>query len=334
MITKSRLSDARRKRKAPSTLTQADAVKSFTVSKLNSTHAGGSPKSHGGITVFDLSVTNLFDTDYKLLLGGSKDGKVTVRSVEDSDSVQLLTNKAHKGTVLALSWANQGTFLSGGKDGKLKTFAASLEKKGLVWKEKSSLEFSEPILSISIHPTMTLALVCTAKDFSIVSISDSKKIASKAAEETEFTCSCIHPDGLILAVSTSTSKVLIFDFKTLQTLATFTPKSPQIALSFSENGYFLASAASEGVSVWDLRSQSLNTFIPGENVNHVEWDNYGAYLAVGQGDDLVVYLNKKWTLVGRWEGVGGQVWGVKWGPDAEFLVCGCGDGKYSVLAAN
>jgi WD40 repeat protein len=93
----------------------------FTVSKLDTTHTGGSPTSkNGGIIVFQTFQGTLFETDALLLAGGSKDGKITIRRMEGAgESTQIFTSKAHKKDVTALAWGPDGSLFTAGLDGKV-----------------------------------------------------------------------------------------------------------------------------------------------------------------------------------------------------------------------
>ena len=66
------------------------------------------------------------------------------------------------------------------------------------------------------------------------------------------------------------------------------------ALSFSENGYYLATCAADGVKLWDLRKlKNFKSIAPwGEGkgaaaTRAVQFDFSGHYLAVGGGDARV-----------------------------------------------
>lgn len=80
-------------------------------------------------------------------------------------------------------------------------------------------------------------------------------------------------------------------------------KGPVASLSFSENGYYLATAASDGVKVWDLRKlKNIRTLTPYETgqATAVSFDHSGLYLGVAGSDDARVYGTKQdWSLLNR-----------------------------------
>lgn len=77
---------------------------------------------------------------------------------------------------------------------------------------------------------------------------------------------------------------------------------PVNAISFSENGYFLATAARDGVKLWDLRKlKNFRTFAPWDadtETNTVEFDHSGSYLAAGGADVRSVW---RFQVVGNYK---------------------------------
>ena len=70
-------------------------------------------------------------------------------------------------------------------------------------------------------------------------------------------------------------------------------------VSFSENGFYLATAAADGVKLWDLRKLVNFKDIPGQGgaPSFATFDHSGLYLAVG-GSSLDVYGSKQdWAVV-------------------------------------
>ena len=85
------------------------------------------------------------------------------------------------------------------------------------------------------------------------------------------------------------------------------------SLSFSENGYFLATTASDGVKLWDLRKlRNFRTLTPYETglATAVQFDHSRLYLAVSGRDDARVYGTKQdWALLNRFPDLPAKVRG-------------------------
>jgi pre-mRNA-processing factor 19 len=111
--------------------------------------------------------------------------------------------------------------------------------------------------------------------------------------------------------------------------------SPVVAISFSENGTWLATAneGQEAVTVWDLRKLSaLKTVSTGMAVSGISWDYTGQFLAaVGSGGTVVSQYSKSgksWSEPLR-KAVGAV--DVKWAARASSLVTLNSDGIITVL---
>ena len=163
------------------------------------------------------------------------------------------------------------------------------------------------------------------------------------------TSAAFHPDGVIFGLGDSSSVVKIYDARSLQLALTMTEHSNNnnkggvTSLSFSENGYLLASAASDSVKVWDLRKgtaakQTLDA------ASVVSFDYSGLYLAAagGSSSGLKVYgVKQGWGTVvsvsDEDEGVMGSgkkkgVCAVAWGVDAKTLFLGGLDHNLRILS--
>ena len=133
---------------------------------------------------------------------------------------------------------------------------------------------------------------------------------------------------------------MLFDVKTGQLMHTFEAPAGSagevLALTFSENGTWLASAnqGQTSVFVWDLRKTNLlKTIDIGTAVTGVSWDYTGQFLAAcGSGGVVVTQYaksSKTWNEVLR-KAVGSV--DVKWGAKASSLVALTGEGAVSVLS--
>jgi pre-mRNA-processing factor 19 len=73
------------------------------------------------------------------------------------------------------------------------------------------------------------------------------------------------------------------------------------SLSFSENGYYLATSAEDGVKVWDLRKlkafKSIEAAAPAALPLPVRFDFSGLYLAVGGEQPQVFGVKQDWAAL-------------------------------------
>jgi len=138
-----------------------------------------------------------------------------------------------------------------------------------------------------------------------------------------------------LGTGTSESIVKIWDVKSQANVARFDGHAGAVtAISFSENGYFLATAAHDGVKLWDLRKlRNFRTFSPyDENTptQSVEFDHSGSYLGIA-GSDIRVYqvanVKSEWNCIKTFPDLSGtgKATCVKFGPDAKYLAVGSMD---------
>merc|ERR1719359_1509094 len=95
--------------------------------------------------------------------------------------------------------------------------------------------------------------------------------------------------------------VQVWDIKDQVTVATLSGHDGEIeSLSFSENGYYLASASRDGVvKLWDLRKPlNIQTLQVADGpVNSVRFDQTGQYLAVGASTVQVYNFETKSSVV-------------------------------------
>ncbi|KAL4190586.1 hypothetical protein AMTRI_Chr07g25440 [Amborella trichopoda] len=156
-----------------------------------------------------------------------------------------------------------------------------------------------------------------------------------------YTSAAFHPDGLILGVGTLEACVRIWDVKSQSNVANFAGHDgPVNSISFSENGYFLATAADDGVKLWDLRKlrnfRSISPYDSQTPTNSVEFDHSGSYLAIA-GSDVRVHqvsnVKLEWELIKTFPDLSGtgKVTCAKFGPDANYLAVGTQDRNLRIL---
>jgi pre-mRNA-processing factor 19 len=181
------------------------------------------------------------------------------------------------------------------------------------------------VLGCSVHPTGDfLATASTDHTWGFHDIATGvcrQKVDAKI--DAAYTRVQFHPDGLILGAGTSDSNVRIFDIKFQKNVATFKGHSGRLTgLSFSENGYYLASGDEHGmVKLWDLRKLANFHTISSSDlsfISNLSFDSSGSYLGVS-GDDVRVFSTKNWELVETWKDHKSEVTAVKFGADAAFF---------------
>lgn len=221
-------------------------------------------------------------------------------------------------------------------------------------------EHSGPATGLSLHPSGDLvASVGTDKSVVLYDMNTLKRVSRAYADAGKFTiaghvCFCgtdilttialttcaFHPDGHLFAAGTVTGDVKLYMTKTLEQAAVFQLGAPIQALTFSENGFWLAATAKgqTSVTVFDLRKEgdaaTAKVLETGGAVQSLAWDYTGQYLATAGPSGVTVQQyakgNKKWAEPFR---NSTAAVAVRWGPSAKQLVSVNGDGVVSVIGA-
>lgn len=157
-----------------------------------------------------------------------------------------------------------------------------------------------PVTAISLHPLNDYLLSASTDELWAFSDINTGKCLLKLGDTSRthaLTAAQLHPDGIIVGCGTSDSYIQIWNLRDKNNVATFPGHTGPInVLKFSENGYYLATAAEDGIRLWDLRKEKeFKTFEFDRNykVNQVSFDYSGVYMAIA-GDDIRVYETKKW----------------------------------------
>lgn len=210
-------------------------------------------------------------------------------------------------------------------------FTASADKTARVWLESSG-EFStaaqltchkDEVTGVTLHATGDY-LVTSSMDntWAFHDISTGTCLVQKKDEELHkgFSSTMFHPDGLILATGTGDARIRIWDIKAQQNVATFDGHEQAVqSISFSENGYYMASGDGVAIKLWDLRKlKNFQTIaVPATSV---EFDYSAQFLLAGQGDALGVYSTKTWDVVTTFDKAhGGAVTDVAWSPNGDYI---------------
>lgn len=229
-----------------------------------------------------------------------------------------------------------------------------------VYELSANLATGGEVHGLAFHPSQTLVASCSSDGtWSIHDLQPASGgkpatvLTGSLPEGLGATAIAFHPDGAIFAVGSTDSQVRIFDTITGASAATFPGHSAEqgagqiTSLSFSENGYTLASAAqgSREVKLWDLRklTNGFNIPLDGDNgdstpaaqASVVNFDRSAQYLAV-VGTDVRVFgyhsKEKSWSLLVKADDNAGELTGAAWSPNGEELLVGGQDRTVRVLA--
>ncbi|XP_031483715.1 pre-mRNA-processing factor 19-like [Nymphaea colorata] len=322
------LSGQRKKRQIPPTLASKESLMSYTQISSHPLHKTNKP----GILSVDIHPTK------DVIATGGVD---TNSIIFDRSSGQILsTLSGHTKKVTCVKFVPRDElFITGSGDKTVR-----------VWRGSENDDYSclhvlkdhtAEVQAVSVHAThnyfVTASMDATWCFYDITSgmcLSQVQK-ADDSAGEDGYTSAAFHPDGLILGTGTSGAAVRIWDVKTQTNVATFDGHvGPVTAISFSENGYFLATAARDGVKLWDLRKlknfRSFSPYEPNTPTNSVEFDHSGAYLAIA-GSDIRIYnvgsVKQEWDCINTLPDLSGtdRITSVKFGVDAKYLAVGTMD---------
>ncbi len=277
--------------------------------------------SKPGITCLDL------DIQRDLILTGGNDGKGILFSKQNEkiiynvDQHSKIINDAvfyPSNDILAFilcSADNTASFwLSNNDEDELK-----FEDRFVVKSHKMS------VTSASFHPLKEYCLTAS-KDSTWsfhnmvkgISMLTQPTVSGKSIEKIRF-----HPDGLIFGTAEGDGTVRIWDVSSQQNVAAFEcHKSEVTDISFSENGYYLATCSKNEnfVKIWDLRKpKNIKTLELAEKdvINSVEFDVSGSYLGV-VGKNSYICNVKDWTLSTSNTEHSDLITGIKFGHNCKY----------------
>jgi pre-mRNA-processing factor 19 len=206
------------------------------------------------------------------------------------------------------------------------------------------------IVGFAVHPSKRYVAVGSAdstwslRDLETSSIVKSYSAISGFEGSFSYTSAAMHPDGLLYGFGTDDGRVRIWDARDDKTLAgtldSHTGAGKSVTtLSFSENGYFLATGSKQdpSVNVFDLRKLSILSTINfgadgNAKVNEVRFDPSAQFLSV-VGTEAKVYANKSWEEVLTFDDNAGELTGLRWGGLGEKIVLAGMDRTLRVLSA-
>ncbi|MEN2497545.1 MAG: hypothetical protein MHMPM18_001918 [Marteilia pararefringens] len=118
-----------------------------------------------------------------------------------------------------------------------------------------------------------------------------------SASKPNYTSLRLHPDGAIFGIGTTTGLISIWSLNDGKNACQFEGHKERInSLSFSENGYHLASASDDNtIKLWDLRKLScfktIECQVPPKTLTY---DSTGCLLAVGSKNSVSIYSTYTW----------------------------------------
>lgn len=219
-----------------------------------------------------------------------------------------------------------------------------------VYGASSTISLDGEATGLALHPSNTLAAASSSDGtWSLIDLNGDKAsvVLSGGLPEgvtTALTSVAFHPDGALFALGSSEGKIYIFDIlaggKCAITLSSESATGAVTSISFSENGYILASSTSgsQAVSIWDLRKGVSTHTIALEGadesatVSTVAFDYSNQFLAV-VGSDARIYQFKTWELLAKSDENAAELTGVAWGKDSREVVVVGLDRTARVLAA-
>ncbi|EME47540.1 hypothetical protein DOTSEDRAFT_69479 [Dothistroma septosporum NZE10] len=315
--TQERLSSTRRKRPVPAEWATADEIQTFDLKGSVDTQFTGAK--------FLAS-----DPTGDFFLCGDSDGAMAIYDLQAG----AFTTRSNlgAGAILAGGWCNDKPTVA------TSSGVVAIAEEGAI--KAKFHQHAGAATAVAGHPSGEI-LVSVGVDKSYVLYDvHASKVATQVHGDVELTAVAFHPDGHLLAVGGADGSVRLYDVKTGQHAHTFSSPpgaSPVVAITFSENGTWLASA-NEGqttVTVWDLRKlNALKTLDLGAAVVGIAWDYTGQFLAASVAGAVVVHQysksSKSWSEPLR---KALNAADVKWGFRAKSLVALTTEGTVSILSA-
>ncbi|OWT36428.1 pre-mRNA-processing factor 19 [Cryptococcus neoformans Bt1] len=326
METNQALSSVRKKRKPAPGYKKADDIKSYTqINHVPSLHA----TKPAGITALDLA------QDGNTVVTGGADKAVQVFDLEASKVLGTL--KGHTKAVTHVAFREH--------EGEPRlAISASADKTVRVWGEDDGKWGARATLSghkgeingLAVHPSGSYVAAGSADStWSLYDLSTAKEITKYSAipgidGSFAYTSFAVHPDGVLHGGGTKDGAVRVWDARQSNSLAaTLSSHAKDLStLSFSENGYYLATSSVSGpptVKIFDLRKLDIlsSWTLPEENtIREVKFDPSAQFLSV-VGTDARVYANKTWAELVTFEENAGDLVGARFGKlGSEIVLAG------------
>ena len=309
------LSKARKKREISSTLASPEDVGKMDVRTTAPCHATKAK----GIRAIRVNPSNADE-----VATGGADGSLALFDAAKGKRGALMTG--HKKAVTDVAFAGDAV-LTSSADKTVKIWRGGAEAAAVAGVHEGE------VVAVSAHPTNAYAVSIGGDGAWAFMDVGAAECLSVQRDGAEYACGGFHPDGLILGTGAADSSVKIWDVKTSKVAAKVEGHVGAVtSMSFSENGYYLATCAQDGVKLWDLRKLKNFKSVEAAGVKCVRFDLSGHYLAVGGADACVHNVKAEWEVVKRWEASKAPVNALEFAADAKALYAGCGDHNLRVIA--
>ncbi|XP_011013445.1 PREDICTED: pre-mRNA-processing factor 19-like [Populus euphratica] len=273
------LSQQRKKRQVPPTLAPIDALERYTQLSSHPLHRTSKP----GILSIDIQYSK------DIIATGGCDATAVIFDRPSGQIASALSGHSKK--VTSVKFVAEGEFfLTGSADKTVRVWQGSED--GNYDCRHILKDHTAEVQAVTVHSTNNYFVTASLDNTWCFYDLSSGLCLTQVADTSKtdgYTSAAFHPDGLILGTGTSEAVVKIWDVKSQANVAKFEGHvGPVTAISFSENGYFLATAAHDSVKLWDLRKlknfRTLNLYDSDTPTNSVEFDHSGSYLGISGSD--------------------------------------------------
>eukprot|EP00258_Populus_trichocarpa_P008671 XP_002314503.3 pre-mRNA-processing factor 19 homolog 2 [Populus trichocarpa] len=319
------LSQQRKKRQVPPTLAPIDALERYTQLSSHPLHRTSKP----GILSIDIQYSK------DIIATGGADATAVIFDRPSGQIASALSGHSKK--VTSVKFVGEGEFfLTGSADKTVRVWQGSED--GNYDCRHILKDHTAEVQAVTVHATNNYFVTASLDNtWCFYDLSSGLRLTQVAdtSKTDGYTSAAFHPDGLILGTGTSEAVVKIWDVKSQANVAKFEGHvGPVTAITFSENGYFLATAAHDSVKLWDLRKlknfRTLNLYDSDTPTNSVEFDHSGSYLGIS-GSDIRVYqvgsVKADWNCIKTLPDLSGtgRATCVKFGPESNYIAVGSMD---------